>query len=280
MRWLVGSVVVTCSCCVAAAALAQAPKAAPAPTATFPGEPPAHPPTPAPAPTPGLAPVPAPAPAIAPAPGAPPPDAPPSAEIPLPPPAAPPAAAAAPAPAPAPRYVEPPLPPPRETDLRPIRQRRPFFIGGELGWNGLSGLGVNFSYHFVPYLALDTGLGLSLTGLRVGGRLRANFLPGEWTPFLAAGMSYAAGTGGQDIKGESHGEETRYKVLGSPFAQFGGGVNYTGSEGFVFMATTGYSILLKDENAEYVSGSVDAYEDIQAIFEGGLILSVAFGYAF
>jgi len=278
MRWLVGSVVVTCSCCVAAAALAQAPKAAPAPTATFPGEPPAHQPAPAPAPTPGLAPVPAPAPTIAPAPGAPPPDAPPPAEIPLPPPAAPPAAAAAPAPAPG--YVEPPLPPPRETDLRPIRQRRPFFIGGELGWNGLSGLGVNFSYHFVPYLALDTGLGLSLTGLRVGGRLRANFLPGEWTPFLAAGMSYAAGTGGQDIKGESHGEETRYKVLGSPFAQFGGGVNYTGSEGFVFMATTGYSILLKDENAEYVSGSVDAYEDIQAIFEGGLILSVAFGYAF
>jgi hypothetical protein len=132
----------------------------------------------------------------------------------------------------------------------------------------------------VPYLALDTGLGLSLTGWRIGGRVRANFLPGEWTPFVAAGMSYAAGTGGQEIKSESRGEEARYKVLGSPFAQFGGGVNYTGSEGFVFMATTGYSILLRDENAEFVSGSVDAYEDIQAIFEGGLILSVAFGYAF
>jgi hypothetical protein len=93
-------------------------------------------------------------------------------------------------------------------------------------------------------------------------------------------MSYAAGSGGQEIKSESRGEEARYKVLGSPFAQLAGGVNYTGSEGFVFTATTGYSILLKKENAEYVSGSVDAFNDIQAIFEGGLILSVAFGYAF
>jgi hypothetical protein len=177
-------------------------------------------------------------------------------------------------------YVEPPPPPLRETDTRPIRLRRPFFIGGELGWNGLSGLGVNFSYHFIPQLALDTGAGLSATGLRVGARARVNFLTGEWTPFVGAGFSYAAGTGDQTVESESRGEKAEYRVLGSPFAQIAAGVNYTGTEGFVFTATTGYSILLKKENAEYVSGSVAAYNDIQAIFEGGLIVSVAFGYAF
>jgi hypothetical protein len=164
--------------------------------------------------------------------------------------------------------------------LRPIRSRRPFFIGGELGWNGLSGLGVNFSYHFVPYLALDTGLGISLTGLRIGGRLRANLLTSEWTPFLTAGMSYAGGSGDQVNKYESRGEKAEYKVLGSPFAQFGVGANYTGTEGFAFTAMTGYSVLLKKENAEQVSGSVDAFNEIRPVFHGGLIVSVAFGYAF
>jgi hypothetical protein len=164
--------------------------------------------------------------------------------------------------------------------MRPIRERRPFFIGGELGWNGMSGLGFLFSYHFVPYVAIDTGVGLSITGFRAGARVRTNFLTGEWTPFLGAGVSFAGGSGGQAVESESGGEKTKLEVLGSPFAQFQGGVNYTGTEGFVFTGTTGYSLLMKKENTRYVSGSLDAYKDIQLIYEGGLIVSVAFGYAF
>lgn len=149
-----------------------------------------------------------------------------------------------------------------------------------MGWNGLAGLGVNFSYHLVPHFAIDTGAGISATGWRVGARARANFLTGEWTPFLGAGVSFASGTGGQEFEAESGGEKAKLEVLSSPFLQFAGGVNYTGSEGFVFTATTGYSLLLKKENTRYVSGSRDAYDDLQAIYEGGLIVSVAFGYAF
>ena len=175
---------------------------------------------------------------------------------------------------------EPPPPPPRETDGRPIRARRPFFIGGELGWNGLAGLGVGFSYHPIPYFAIDTGLGLSITGLRAGIRARANFLTGEWTPFLGAGFSYAGGSGDEPIEVESKGEKTKLKVLPSPFLQIAGGVNYTGTEGFVFMATTGYAILLDSPNTRYFSESRDAYNDVKVIYRGGLVLSVAFGYAF
>jgi hypothetical protein len=179
-----------------------------------------------------------------------------------------------------PTYIEPPPPPPRETDFRPIRQRRPFFIGGELGWNGLSGLGVNFSYHIIPQFALDAGAGLSLTGPRVGIRARANLLKGEWTPFLGAGISYASGTSGQNSTTQSRGEDVTFRVYKSPFLQLAAGVNYTGTEGFAFTATTGYSILLRDHNTLYVGGSRDAYNDIKPIFDGGLIVSVAFGYAF
>jgi hypothetical protein len=174
----------------------------------------------------------------------------------------------------------PPPPPPLETDLRPNRQRRPFIIGGELGWNGLSGLGVLFSYHPIPYFAIDTGAGLSITGWRLGIRARANFLTGEWTPFLGGGLSYASGTGGRSIEIQSKGEKTKLEVLPSPFLQIAGGVNYTGNEGFMFMATTGYAILLDRPNTRYVNGSLNAYNDVKAIYDGGLIVSVAFGYAF
>ena len=141
-------------------------------------------------------------------------------------------------------------------------------------------MGVNFSYHPEPHFAIDTGLGLSLTGWRAGLRLRANLLTGEWTPFLGAGVSIASGFGDQAVEVESQGDKVKLLVHTSPFVQLGGGVNYTGSEGFVFMATTGYSILTRKSNTEYVSGSTDAYQDVKPIYGGGLIVSVAFGYAF
>lgn len=175
---------------------------------------------------------------------------------------------------------EPPPPPPRDNDTRPTRVRRPFYVGGELGWNGLSGLGVNFGYHPEPHFAIDTGAGLSLTGWRASFRLRANFLTGEWTPFLGAGMSFASGTGGQDVELESKGEKAKLRVLSSSFVQLAGGVNYTGTEGFVFTATTGYSILTRKNNTRFVSGSRDTYDDVKPLYDGGLIVSVMFGYAF
>ncbi len=162
----------------------------------------------------------------------------------------------------------------------PIREQRPFFIGGELGWNGLAGFGVNFSYHVIPRLALDTGLGLSLAGWRLGGRVRANFLTSEWTPFAGVGFTYSSGSGGQEIKLESQGDEATLEVLGSPYLQLAAGVNYTGKEGFVFTATTGYALLLRKNNTVFVDGSPEAYDDIKPIYDGGPILSVAFGYAF
>jgi hypothetical protein len=141
-------------------------------------------------------------------------------------------------------------------------------------------LGVNFGYHPDPHFAIDTGAGLSITGWRVSARLRGNLLKSEWTPFIGAGMSYATGWGENDVEGDDRGDKVKLRVESSPFLQIGAGVNYTGHEGFVFTATTGYSVLLKSDNTKYVSGSTEAYDRVKEIYGGGLILSVAFGYAF
>jgi hypothetical protein len=141
-------------------------------------------------------------------------------------------------------------------------------------------LGANFSFHPIPQIAFDTGLGLAVTGLRLGVRARYNFLKGEWTPFLGGGLTYSGGTNGDTVKVESKGEQTELQVLESSYAQLAGGVNYTGTEGFVFMATTGYSWLLNRPNTRYVSGSTDTYNDVKGLYRGGVIVSLAFGYAF
>jgi hypothetical protein len=97
---------------------------------------------------------------------------------------------------------------------------------------------------------------------------------------LGLGVTYSSGSGGQEIELESKGDKTKLEVLGSPYLQLAGGVNYTADGGFVFMATTGYAILLRDHNTVYASGSTEAYDDVVPLYDGGLIVSVAFGYAF
>jgi hypothetical protein len=82
------------------------------------------------------------------------------------------------------------------------------------------------------------------------------------------------------IEAQSRNEKAKLKVRPSPFLQFAGGVNYTGSEGFVFTATSGYSLLLDKPNTQFVEGSAEAYDDVKVVYDGGLIVSVAFGYAF
>jgi hypothetical protein len=183
-------------------------------------------------------------------------------------------------PAPAAPIAEPPPPPPRPTDHRPVRARRPFFIGGELGWNGLAGFGVNFSYHPIPYFALDAGLGVALTGWRVGLRGRVNFLTGDWTPFAGLGMTYSPSSGGQEIEVQARGETVKLELLPSAYGHLAAGVNYTGAEGFVFMATTGAALRVAS-NTRYRSGDRDIYvNDVRPLYRGGVIVSVAFGYAF
>jgi hypothetical protein len=171
---------------------------------------------------------------------------------------------------------EPPVPP---EDTRPLRARRPFFFGGELGWNGLAGLGLNFSYHPIPQLAVDTGLGIGFTGWKVGLRVRANFLEGEWSPLIGAGILYGVGSSGREVEIKTEDDSVKVEYRGSPYAQIVGGVNYTAQGGFTFMAMTGYAILLR-KNVVYVSGSEQLYQDTKSLVGSGIVLSISLGHSF
>lgn len=168
--------------------------------------------------------------------------------------------------------------PAARADSRPIRAQRRWAIAGEVGWNALAGLGADFSFHPSPYFALDTGLGLGLAGLKTGLRVRANLLPSAWTPLVGLGILYEGGASGARAY-RTRGDSAMVKITGSPYAQLVGGLSFTGADGFSFMATCGYAVLLKD-NARYVSGSRTTYDDVRRLVAGGPVVAAAFGYAF
>lgn len=172
------------------------------------------------------------------------------------------------------------------TSLEPIRKRRPLAVRGELGWNGLAGIGVNFTYNITSKISLDYGSGFSVNGWKNGIRGRYNFLENNWTPFVGIGFLYCSGFGGTiTAEGEredgdyEYEEEIEFRNSASAFIQAVAGIDYVTNFGLTFMANVGYSQLL-NSHLEYVSGSKELYKDIEFVSNSGMVLSTSVGYAF
>ncbi|MBN1961569.1 MAG: hypothetical protein JW841_11535 [Deltaproteobacteria bacterium] len=161
------------------------------------------------------------------------------------------------------------------------RQERQLAIAGELGWNGLSGLGANVFYYPLPHLCLDGGLGLASTGFKVGLRARANLFTSNFTPFIGTGILYGFGTMGKKAKLTSNNNTVEYKIRGSPYIQGVAGIEYMTKGGFTFMANAGYAWLLHS-NIEVVSGSFNSVQKtaMRIATDSGIVISLSFGYAF
>jgi hypothetical protein len=169
-------------------------------------------------------------------------------------------------------------------EVEPIRKRRPLAARGELGWNGLAGIGVNLTYNFTPRISLDYGSGLSINGWKNGIRGRYNFMNNNWTPFVGIGLLYCSGFGGTintDAKREPDGlkEKVEFRNSASAFIQGVTGIDYVTNFGLTFMVSVGYSQVLNN-HLEYVSGSKELYEDIKFFSNSGVVLSTSVGYAF
>jgi hypothetical protein len=162
-----------------------------------------------------------------------------------------------------------------EAQVKPVsrgadpRSQRPWVISGELGWNGLAGVGAVVTRHFSPHLSLDAGLGYSGEGPKVGMRGRYNVLVQEGTPFVGAGFLY--GTGTQGTSGGS-----AYTVGPSPFLQFTVGIEYQSRAGFKSLCAFGYALLLRENLTPANAGPPGERE----LSGGGPVLSLSFGYAF
>jgi hypothetical protein len=179
---------------------------------------------------------------------------------------------------------EPPAPDKRPRG--PIRGSRRLALGFELGWNGLAGFGLVFSYHLTPNFTLDLGTGLSLTGFKGGFRGRYNFLTGQVTPFVGAGVLGSTGLG--VVSGDFHGngsnnpkDQVTIRVRPTVAVQTVAGIDWTNLSGFTLLSTLGYCFVLND-NVDVIAGT-PTHEDQRAfdiLFGSGVVVAMSAGYTF
>lgn len=143
-------------------------------------------------------------------------------------------------------------------DVLPARTARPWTVAFEVGNSGLAGLGVTVDYSFTPHWAVDTGLGVSVFGLKAGVRGRYNLFESAATPFVALGAMLAAAPW-----------ETAEVV---PMGQAVGGISWIADGGFSLLAAAGWMQRLDGEQGRWVVPIVWTGSD--------MVVSVATGYAF
>jgi hypothetical protein len=214
---------------------------------------------------------------------------------PPPPTSAPPSALPPPAPAVAPPTA-PVLPhkaalPPPAAVTRPlgsVRSRRRLALLGEIGWNGLAGFGPVLTYYPNPHVGLDLGAGLSLLGWKAGVRGRYNLLDKPWTPFLGVGFNATTGFGEvtfdpeKDLDGNPNRDPVTVNLKPSYLIQTVLGVDFIHRHGFTMVGSVGYAALLNSDNIEILAGEFtkDEKRAIDIAFKGGVVISLAMGYAF
>ncbi len=187
----------------------------------------------------------------------------------------------------APAFAALPIPqlPGEEARARPAggapRAARPWVFSGELGWNGLAGVGLVVTFHADPRFSLEAGVGVSAEGGKLGLRGRYNFSREAGTPFAGLGFLYGAGNDNVPATNDQTGEPYVVRIGKSPYLQAVIGYDYVWPGGFDITAAAGYARLLA-HNLEVVSGHADESSlSAQRLATGsGVVLSVSFGQAF
>lgn len=163
-----------------------------------------------------------------------------------------------------------------------IREVRRNAISANIGWNGLTGLGITYHNYVGKQMGVDLGVGIATTGIKVGARFRYLFMEKNFSPYVAAGLMYGLGSGGVEMKYEQNGNTFYYTIEGSPFGQIVLGIEHLSNKGFLFMFNLGYAFLLNDGNYKITQG-VATNDDLlimNATFGSGIIMEFTLGYAF
>lgn len=166
-------------------------------------------------------------------------------------------------------------------DTRPVRGKRKILVGAELAWNGLGGLGLTAAYHLLPQATVELAAGFGVAGWKGGVRARYNLLTGEATPFVGVGFIHAFGLGSTLPIPSGSGNASDVIVRDVSYVQAVGGLDYTSSGGFTFLATLGYAFRLNDP-VEVVGPALDngQRQTVGLLYGSGLVVGIALGYSF
>jgi len=163
-----------------------------------------------------------------------------------------------------------------------IREVRRNAITANIGWNGLTGIGVTYHNYVATQMSAELGVGVAATGIKFGGRFSYLFSKKNFSPFVSAGFMYGLGSGNSEYDYEYNGSyKFSYTVGASPFAQIAIGIEQMSNNGFLFSANLGYAILLTESNYEITKGnpSNDELRAMDIALSSGFVLEFSIGYA-
>ena len=169
--------------------------------------------------------------------------------------------------------------PAAEPQLPPLREQFPGMLGVAWGFNSTEGLGLHAGYHLTPRLAVEGGVGVSLTGLSTGLSLRLNFFTSAFTPYLMAG-SHLHVSGAR-----LYADDTQdFTVSGNPagFADVALGLAFMRADGLLCQLAAGYSQLYTKAPYRVDSGTPSAAgrQAADLDYGGGVLVHVVVGYAY
>lgn len=168
-----------------------------------------------------------------------------------------------------------------QSDLRPIRGRRPLSVATEMGYNGLSGLGIIVGYQLTPHAAVDLGLGMALQQQpKLGLLARFEPAPGTWSPSLGFGVTVVPGSAHSPSLVSCPDEFDVWNTVVMGLMTVG--VSAAFESGLTLRLTTGAALQLSPASPRQAnSADGPGTERLVSFFFGsGPVLNLAVGYAF
>jgi len=163
----------------------------------------------------------------------------------------------------------------------PVRSVQRFMVGGNLGWNSLTGLGVVATGHITPMIGVDLGVGMSGMGIKAGGRVRGTLSESRTPPYVAAGAFDTSGSMGGPVENVEDGNAISFELLPSTFGMFVVGVDHTAASGLVVHAEVGYARLLTGDNVKMLTGKINAMQQMtfDLMYTSGVAVAVTVGWS-
>ena len=185
------------------------------------------------------------------------------------------------APAPAATPANQGVPAAQPVPTASARSYPPSSLTFSLGWGAPYAFGLEFSHMMTPNLDLNAGVGIGVTGGKIGVGTRYYFSPQrKISPFVGANLVRTGGIDAITIEVDNGGQLEFVECRFNPSTQFHlrGGIRWQPTFRFGMIGAVGYGINLGGSPVVYLNGqpSQFARDVIEIIAPGGVEVSLGF----
>ena len=130
-----------------------------------------------------------------------------------------------------------------------------FSAGLTAGWGAPYGTGVEFNYLILNRVDINAGMGINLSGLKIGVGSRLFFtVKRKFNPFI--GINYSINSGFDDLEISSSDEESaHYRIPSNRVIHAKFGIKFNMHKQFALLGSAGYGFSLDDNKVTYLEGS-------------------------